>query len=727
MFPERTREGRGGSRSAPARARGDRCAADDTRRRARVGRATGVTSPIRPAPRRLEQPIAGASGREPDCGVQRRGHRRDEGRIRRPNAGRIPTANHHRHRGVHARVLGRTSRALALRRRRRSAAAAGGASADRPGHDGDARAARSAARYRRHGHRRRRHRRRLRDLDRARVCRFRRPASASRGAGAAHRGGRTRDRAHACLAAARLAATPGSTCWGFNRSKWCGCWSSFLSPPTSRDGGSSCASSPRIMARRRGIRRWVRLPRWKDVRPLAVSITALLALFFLQRDLGPALVLSCVFLGLYGISRARVGLVVGGIRGADGRVCRGLRARRAVDRHAPGGHRARPLGERAARRRSDRARVVGALERRRLGVGTGRRRTAAHSCRPYRSGHGRAWRRTRLHRLCDALRRSSPFSCGGCCASPCALPATTPRSSRSASRWRSPSRALVIVAGMLGLLPLAGVVTPFLSYGRSAMLSNFAALGVCAAIARRRGPARDALTAADACARLVVGGGRAADRRSRRRRAGGPRRHVRDARQPHATGRRRLSLSIQPAAVERRPIDRQRARFSIATACRSRPAARRDREVCRRSTRSSASNCPHDVPRASGERCYPLGGLAFHVLGDATRQTNWAARNTSYVEQDFDARLKGFDDRAHTVEVLNRRAGTTHAVIRRDYSELLPLVRHKGRPAHADVRRILERDRSLRVDDRRRAAGAHGASAARSSRACALRARARLS
>ena len=85
------------------------------------------------------------------------------------------------------------------------------------------------------------------------------------------------------------------------------------------------------------------------------------------------------------------------------------------------------------------------------------------------------------------------------------------------------------------------------------------------------------------------------------------------------------------------------------------------------------------------------------MLGDATRQTNWAARNTSYVEQDFDERLKGFDDRAQTVEVLNRRAGTTHAVIRRDYSELLPLVRHKGRPAHADVRRILERERSLRL------------------------------
>ena len=57
------------------------------------------------------------------------------------------------------------------------------------------------------------------------------------------------------------------------------------------------------------------------------------------------------------------------------------------------------------------------------------------------------------------------------------------------------AQAIVIVGGTLGLLPLAGVVTPFLSYGRSAMLSNFAAVAVCAAVARREGPARQAFAA----------------------------------------------------------------------------------------------------------------------------------------------------------------------------------------------------------------------------------------
>src|SRR5213079_2396387 len=41
---------------------------------------------------------------------------------------------------------------------------------------------------------------------------------------------------------------------------------------------------------------------------------------------------------------------------------------------------------------------------------------------------------------------------------------------------------LVMGAGVLGITPLTGVVTPFLSYGGSAMVANFAALGLLSAI-----------------------------------------------------------------------------------------------------------------------------------------------------------------------------------------------------------------------------------------------------
>src|SRR4029453_9465724 len=42
---------------------------------------------------------------------------------------------------------------------------------------------------------------------------------------------------------------------------------------------------------------------------------------------------------------------------------------------------------------------------------------------------------------------------------------------------------LLMAAGMLGVVPLTGVVTPFVSFVGSAMVANFAALGILAAIA----------------------------------------------------------------------------------------------------------------------------------------------------------------------------------------------------------------------------------------------------
>ena len=49
---------------------------------------------------------------------------------------------------------------------------------------------------------------------------------------------------------------------------------------------------------------------------------------------------------------------------------------------------------------------------------------------------------------------------------------------------------LIMAAGMLGVIPLTGVVTPFLSYGGSAMVANFAALGMLTSIRVERPPLR---------------------------------------------------------------------------------------------------------------------------------------------------------------------------------------------------------------------------------------------
>ena len=63
---------------------------------------------------------------------------------------------------------------------------------------------------------------------------------------------------------------------------------------------------------------------------------------------------------------------------------------------------------------------------------------------------------------------------------------------------------LVMVAGGLGVIPLTGVVTPFLSYGGSAMAANFAGLGILAAIrAAARSPA---MASRSACRRDISRG-----------------------------------------------------------------------------------------------------------------------------------------------------------------------------------------------------------------------------
>jgi len=97
---------------------------------------------------------------------------------------------------------------------------------------------------------------------------------------------------------------------------------------------------------------------------------------------------------------------------------------------------------------------------------------------------------------------------------------------------------------------------------------------------------------------------------------------------------------------------------------------------------------------AAPQRCYPLRGRGFHLLGDFNGLTNWNAPNTSFLERDQNIVLQGFDDHPRTVE---RRAGSgeRELVVMRDYRELLPLVRHKGEPDHPAVRRLLERQRDL--------------------------------
>ena len=225
---------------------------------------------------------------------------------------------------------------------------------------------------------------------------------------------------------------------------------------------------------------------------------------------------------------------------------------------------------------------------------------------------------------------------------------------------------------MLGVTPLTGVVTPFLSYGGSAMLANFAALGLLAAIHADRRPANDFApfripmrnlgAVLGVCALALI----AVAVRVQVLRADDL--VVKPHLGIHADGGRRFEYNPRVLDI----VGDHPARDDLRPAG---PAARYGRPARARRCASGLRASRHiagwrAVPNPN-ERCYPLGGEAFHVLGDARTLANWTAANTSYVERDSDARLRGFDDHASNVKTFDR-AGRPMYTIYRDYRDLVP-------------------------------------------------------
>src|SRR6202012_5658153 len=59
--------------------------------------------------------------------------------------------------------------------------------------------------------------------------------------------------------------------------------------------------------------RWIEIPPFEYALPVLIGVGVALLFFYLQKDLGPALVFACVFLALYSIARNRVMLASSGL------------------------------------------------------------------------------------------------------------------------------------------------------------------------------------------------------------------------------------------------------------------------------------------------------------------------------------------------------------------------------------------------------------------------------
>ena len=428
---------------------------------------------------------------------------------------------------------------------------------------------------------------------------------------------------------------------------------------------------------------WLDVPRGEYVLPVLVAIATALGFFFLQKDLGPALLLSCVFLAIYALARGRSGLAAAGfvllvvgfyagyLLNISHTLVERVRMWQSPWDNAVAG------GDQVAQ--AIWAMATGGLFGTGLGLGDTRYLPAGHTDLVLAAIGEElgslglivvtlvygviAWRGFRVSR---AASNDYGFFLGVALTLFLIVP------------------VLVMAAGVMGLTPLTGVVTPFLSYGGSAMAANCAALGILCSIHADWRPAADltpfhvpmrwlvttlAASAAALVAVLIDIQVVHADEYAVKPQLG-----------VQADGGRRYAYNPRVLDVARglpRGTIYDRKGLPLATDA---PAViDAARQAYQRLGVSLEQTCPHP-----SERCYPLGGRAFHLLGDERTRINWSAPNTSYVERDSENRLRGFDDRAATMQTSDA-SGHLMWTIRRDYRDLVPLLRHRHEPNHPAV------------------------------------------
>ena len=438
-----------------------------------------------------------------------------------------------------------------------------------------------------------------------------------------------------------------------------------------------------------------RVPRYDHVLPVIVGVALALGLFFLQKDLGPALVFGCLFLTLYGVARKRVALVgvgvllmVSGFAAGHWLGYPGTVGTRVAMWLSPWDNAARG-GDHVAQ--SLWAYASGGASGTGLALGAPHLIAEAHTDMVLATlgeelgflgivGIALLYAVLCYRGLSIAMRAGGDY--GFFLALGLTLSLVLP--------------VLLIAGGTLGAFPLSGVATPFLSYGKSSMIVNFAVLGMLCAIAREN-ETKTPATAPFARPVRVVGGVLTLLSVVILTRAAVVQVFAADETMAHS------SLAAQGDGMLRYQDNPRLRRASLLIP--------RGSVVDRRGVPLAVTRCADlekhthalrelgvvDACDDSAQRNYPLAGATYHLLGDRRTRINWGASNTSLEERDHESRLRGFDDHERVVETSDPRTGRTVRIVKRDYSELVPLWRYRHRPGHPAVRRLMERPRDLRL------------------------------
>jgi cell division protein FtsW (lipid II flippase)/cell division protein FtsI/penicillin-binding protein 2 len=417
--------------------------------------------------------------------------------------------------------------------------------------------------------------------------------------------------------------------------------------------------------------RRIGLPRLEHVVPVLCAVGVALGLFFLLKDLGPALVVFFVFLAMFGVARGRPGLALAGLALLVASVAAGYHA--------------------------------------------GQPPTVAHRIDMWLSPwdndvHGG----DQLAHAIWAFSTGGPAGSGPGWGDPQMIPAGNTDLVLPAIGeewgfvgvaavfglfgfliWRALAVAgragtrygfflalglaslivfemLLITAGVLGVLPLSGVVSPFLSSGNTAMLANFLVFALLLSISADEPVAHDLLRnsmrplkAVLACAGLALLATAARYQ------------VVRDS----------DYLARDAHAFEEDGVKRPQHNPRMNSIAREIPRG----SIYDRNWIPLATSDWDELERHRGEyaamgvsldqacsrfdsRHYPFGADTAHLVGDLRTGEDFHASNASLVEHDSNPKLQGYR-----------------------YAELAALVRYRHPPGNQGIARILARDRNVRL------------------------------
>jgi cell division protein FtsI/penicillin-binding protein 2 len=210
---------------------------------------------------------------------------------------------------------------------------------------------------------------------------------------------------------------------------------------------------------------------------------------------------------------------------------------------------------------------------------------------------------------------------------------------------------LLISAGALGAIPLTGIASPFLSSGNSAMIANFLIFAIILAISARASdravsapfarPVRAICVLLGAASLVLLG-------------------KVASVQAVHDEELLARDVMVYQADGVKRAQHNPR----LNSLAQSLPRG----HICDRNGVVLAES-------AAGMRRYPYARATAHLIGDLRTGENFAATNSSLIEDDQNATLRGYAS----------------------YSELASLVRYRHQPDHPGIAALHARNRDVRT------------------------------